>query len=465
MGGRHEKQQLYLAANQQREHGHRTVVTKQKQDGDQTQEGSDPEHATPSDPSHLSESLDRNGPHDPEPAGLRITHVLARFKTYSGAEHFCFHLTREATRRGHRVTIVTRHLPRSLRRHVPEGVEVRQLAWAHAPTRFHFFESICDVLYSPFLRQHLPGDSTCDLYWNDNTLASLFIDSVSRDRLRAFFCLQLPHFAYGQTMLVARSYPPLSWLVPVLAPIYRALDRLFARRADLIMAISRMVKRDCERVYGRRDVALVSPGIDPPPPELVDPGYLRERLGVESEHIILSAGKIIPKKNFDLFVQAVGVLRDRGLDVSGVIIGDGPFRGRIESLVQRMDLRQHCILTGFLPDHADVLRYMSGADVYVYLEPNVPFGLTPLEAGSLGVPVVAFEGGGVEETIRDGENGRKIASSCGPEEIADIVQELLLLSTEERRQMGNRGRQLAARWTWERSYDQLLRALHQRAER
>lgn len=391
--------------------------------------------------------------------GPKIVHVFARFKTYSGAEHFCFRLAREAIDRGESVTLVTRHLPERLATHVPTGVNVRRLRWAHRPTRFHFLESICDVLYSPFLFPLVPGDSDWDVYWNDNTLASLFIDSFLRKKRRAFFCLQLPHFAYGQTRLVARSYPPLSWLVPLLAPLYRWLDRLFAARADRVLAISQMVRDDCRRVYGRHDIPTVGPGIDSPHADVVDPGFVRERLGIDTDHVLVTAGKIIPKKNFDIFVRVVGELRNRGLDVSGVIIGDGPLRSRIESLIASLGISEHCRMVGFVPDYEDVLRYMSGATVYLYLERKVPFGLTPLEAGSLGVPVVAFRGGGVEETVIDGENGRKLPSRYGPEEIADVLEEMLRAGPETLAAMGRRGREIAERWSWDASYDRFRTAL------
>jgi glycosyltransferase involved in cell wall biosynthesis len=391
-------------------------------------------------------------------ATLRIVHVFPRFKTYSGAEHFCFQFAREAVRRHQRVTVVTRHLPTGLAAHLPDDVEVRQLSWAHRPTRFHFLESLCDVLYSPFLFRLVPEDSDYDIYWNDNTLSSLFIDSLRRKKNRVFLCMQLPHFAYGQTGLVARSYPPLSWLVPVLAPLYRWLDKLFAGRADLVIAISKMVRDDCVRVY-RRDVAIASPGIDPPAPHLLDPGFIRRALPIRSQHILVSTGKIIPKKNFDLFVQVVHRLRQREVDVTGVIVGDGPLRERVARLIRSLELEPYCLMTGFVSEYADVLRYMSGATLYVYLERDVPFGLTPLEAGSLGVPVVAFEGGGVEETVVDGENGRKLPAAYGAEEIADLIAGLLEGSAEELARMGDRAKEMVKRWTWGRAYDRFLEYL------
>ncbi len=173
---------------------------------------------------------------------------------------------------------------------------------------------------------------------------------------------------------------------------------------------------------------------------------------IRTRHILVTAGKIIPKKNFDLFVRVVHSLRKRGVEVTGVIIGDGPFREKIGKLIRSFDLDSYCLMTGFVPKYEDVLRYMSGASVYVYLEKNVPFGLTPLEAGSLGVPVVAFEGGGVEETIVDGENGRELPSNYDAGQIANLIEEMLSAPPGELNRMGQRGSEMASRWTWEKRY-------------
>jgi glycosyltransferase involved in cell wall biosynthesis len=77
----------------------------------------------------------------------------------------------------------------------------------------------------------------------------------------------------------------------------------------------------------------------------------------------------------------------------------------------------------------------------------------------LGVPVVAFEGGGVEETVVDGENGRKLPAAYGAEEIADLIAGLLEGSAEELARMGDRAKEMVKRWTWGRAYDRFLEYL------
>lgn len=393
---------------------------------------------------------------------MHVVHIIARLKTYSGAEHLAFRYFREALARGDRVTLVTRHVPEDLRPHIPPGVEVRTLRFAHRPTRLHFFESISDVAYSLFLFRLVPRASDCDVYWNDSTLASLFLDSLLRTKLRMFYCLQLPHFAYGQTWLVTRSYPPLSWLVPIFVPIYRWLDRLFARRADSIVTLSRSVQKDCAMVYPRKPVFTVNPGVVLPSATLSDPSFIRRTFPIDSRQILVTAGKLIPKKNIPLFVEILAGLRSRGLDVAGVVVGDGPMRSEIELSIARHGLEEACLLAGFIPSYEDVLRIISGASLYLYLERRVPFGLTPIEAGAVGVPVVAFEGGGVEETVADGVNGWKIPEDWGAEQITELLASLLN-EPDKLLQQGREGRRMAAERTWSRSYADFAQLIESRA--
>ena len=170
----------------------------------------------------------------------------------------------------------------------------------------------------------------------------------------------------------------------------------------------------------------------------------------------MTVGKLIPKKNMDLFVKVVHLLRQKRVDVSGVIIGDGPLSGSIEHLIRSLKLEPYCLMTGFVPEYEDVQRLLSGATVHVFLEKLVPFGLTPLEAGSLRVAVVAYEGGGVEETVVYGENGYKLPLHYGVEQIAEVLQGMLLGSPNLLRTMGRKGASMALNWTWDRAYDRFL---------
>ncbi|HEV7589276.1 MAG TPA: glycosyltransferase, partial [Longimicrobium sp.] len=86
--------------------------------------------------------------------------------------------------------------------------------------------------------------------------------------------------------------------------------------------------------------------------------------------------------------------------------GDGPPRAEWEALARSLGVAAEW--TGWV-DAADRVRLIRSASLLAV--PSVwpePFGLVGLEAGSQGVPAVAFDVGGIGEWLADGDNGRLV---------------------------------------------------------
>jgi N-acetyl-alpha-D-glucosaminyl L-malate synthase BshA len=103
------------------------------------------------------------------------------------------------------------------------------------------------------------------------------------------------------------------------------------------------------------------------------------------------------------------------------LVGDGPERPRIETLVHSSKLSDDVTFFGERTDVADVLR---DSDVFLLPSETESFGLGALEAMACGVPVVASHVGGLPEVVRDGETGF-LAPVGNVEEMAKQVRRLL----------------------------------------
>ncbi len=104
----------------------------------------------------------------------------------------------------------------------------------------------------------------------------------------------------------------------------------------------------------------------------------------------------------EVFAQVHKSARDRGRTVELVLIGDGPERSRVEQMVYSLGLTDAVRLVGKQLHFTDLL---ASARVFLLCSESESFGLGALEALSSGVPVVAFNVGGLSEVVKDGATG------------------------------------------------------------
>lgn len=125
---------------------------------------------------------------------------------------------------------------------------------------------------------------------------------------------------------------------------------------------------------------------------------------------LLSVGRLCEKKGYPYLIHACKELRGRGYAFTCDIIGDGPQRDELQSLIDALHLTDIVRLRGALP-HQRVLAYYERATVFVLGcvqasdadrdgIPNVF-----LEAMAMRVPVVGTRLSGIPELIQDGVNG------------------------------------------------------------
>lgn len=148
----------------------------------------------------------------------------------------------------------------------------------------------------------------------------------------------------------------------------------------------------------------------------------------DSAHL-LAVGRLVPMKGFSHLLDALSLLRDRGIPCHCTIIGEGP---ELEHLLRRratLGLESQVELPGALPQSA-VAHYMAKATVMV-----MPCVVTPdgsadgiptvlMEAMASGLPVISTRVSGIPELILDGVNGRLIEPGDASA-LADAIEALL----------------------------------------
>jgi glycosyltransferase involved in cell wall biosynthesis len=166
----------------------------------------------------------------------------------------------------------------------------------------------------------------------------------------------------------------------------------------------------------------------------------------------VSLGALHPGKGHSDAIRATGNLSKRGFAVQLTIIGEGPERASLESLVRAEGILERVHFSGFL---ADPFPVMNAADIILVCSRKEGFGRVAVEAMRLGKPVVAAASGAILELVRDGFNGF-LYSPGDHEELADKLLKLLR-SRSLRMKLGENGRRSVQRFSLSTFGDAVLR--------
>jgi len=96
--------------------------------------------------------------------------------------------------------------------------------------------------------------------------------------------------------------------------------------------------------------------------------------------VIGSLGRLVPSKNTTTFVEALGLLRQRGIDFKAIIAGNGPEEERLADMILEKKLAECVSMTGYTNNAAK--DFYEKIDVFCSLSLWESFGLTVLEAFS-----------------------------------------------------------------------------------
>jgi glycosyltransferase involved in cell wall biosynthesis len=98
----------------------------------------------------------------------------------------------------------------------------------------------------------------------------------------------------------------------------------------------------------------------------------------------------------------MAVVREKIPSVQALMLGEGPLRGEVESTRRELSLEDVVHAPGHVPDAESILL---AADVATLSSREEGLGTTLLDALAFGVPVAASAGGGISESIINGETG------------------------------------------------------------
>jgi glycosyltransferase involved in cell wall biosynthesis len=179
----------------------------------------------------------------------------------------------------------------------------------------------------------------------------------------------------------------------------------------------------------------------------MDTKAVRQKFGLGNETCVLFVGSLIPRKGLPFLVEAAKKVAKNKADTKFLIVGDGPLRNQLSDSIKSANLSGNFKFLGNLKDD-ELPAVYNCADVFVLPSIQEGQGIVLLEAQASGKPVVAFNIGGVNETVQNKETGF-LVNRGNVDELADALLKLLT-DKALREKMGSNGhRFVSENYTWD----------------
>jgi len=231
---------------------------------------------------------------------------------------------------------------------------------------------------------------------------------------------EVAHSQKNVVGIITRHYSDLLYIYG--SAMQRKLDRKASSRAKNIIAISNGVKKVLveQDKIDEKKITVIHNGIDFNEFRIKDNSIdIRKDLLLDKETKIIGAiGSLHPRKGHRYLIEAADILCRKIFNIKFIIAGEGVLEKELVDLRDAFGLEDKIIFTGFRKDVVDVIQAM---DVIVQPSIEEGFGLSIIEAMSLGKPVIASCVGGIPEIIDDKKTGILVQSK-NPIALAEAIE-------------------------------------------
>jgi len=215
---------------------------------------------------------------------------------------------------------------------------------------------------------------------------------VKKSAQHVCYCHTPPHFYWRkyEEYLKNPGFKP-KWLIriglKILVKPLRKRDYQAAQSVDYFIANSSHIQRDIKKFYNRESTVIHPP---------VDTEALASQLstaGATSTPLFIAWGRHVPYKRFDLAIEACNELK-----LPLVILGNGPETENLKKIAGPT-----LTFTGFV-DRKTLIQLAQKATAFLF-PAEEDFGIAPVEAMALGLPVIAYRSGGALDYVTQDKTG------------------------------------------------------------
>ena len=234
---------------------------------------------------------------------------------------------------------------------------------------------------------------------------------------------------------------------PNKSPFHKYLIKYLLTKSDYIFSTSNFLRKKVKEITKRS--SIVTPfGV-----EVLKYNGTRKNTELVTFGI---AKNLTSSSGIEKALRCFYKLKNKNKDkkIKFQIAGDGPLRGKIESIIYDLDLKNDVNLLGHL-NHKDIYRFMRHIDIYINVPQKESFGVAVLEASAAGKPVIVSDVGGLSEVVEDGVTG-VIIDYSNEHQIVKAMNEMVC-NKDKRDFMGANGiKFIEKNYTWKKSVKIML---------
>lgn len=219
---------------------------------------------------------------------------------------------------------------------------------------------------------------------SSSSFNSKCINKINTNSIHICYLHTPPKYLYQESneLKFTNSFPFSLLLLPLISTL-RRIDKKAAQNPNIILVNSNTVKKRVDKYYNRSSTIVFPPIRDQKATEIPKKGKY-----------YLAHSRLSAQKGIDLIVQTCSKYK-----LPLVIIGTGHELKNLKKIAGPT-----VKFLGWVPDNR-LPEIYSRAIALLYCAIDEDFGIVPVEAMSLGVPVVAFRSGAIQETITPKQTG------------------------------------------------------------
>ena len=183
-------------------------------------------------------------------------------------------------------------------------------------------------------------------------------------------------------------------------------------KADMIFSVNNKINDQLITLGVNKNRCVYCPNV------LIDLPDFKINNVSEKKIVIGALGRMVDKKGFFDFIEALKILKARGINFKAILAGNGELYNKLRNASKDLPELE---FPGWVKDKRD---FYNNIDIFCQPSHFEPFGLTIIEAMAYAKPVISSDCDGPSEIIIDNKNGFLVKKK-NPQEIAEAIIKLI----------------------------------------